>query len=190
MDTKIRCGWVNLNNPFYVRYHDEEWGRPIHDDHQHFEYLLLETFQAGLRWETILNRRENFRQAFHHFDVQKIANYTETDVLRLLENPGIIRSQPKVRSAIRNAQIFLMIQKEWGSFDAYIWHFTHHKIIDTKPITLHDLQASSPLSRTISQDLKKRGMTFIGPVIVHAHLQAIGIINDHLASCFCRTLKV
>ena len=190
MDTKIRCGWVKLNNPLYVRYHDEEWGKPQHDEKKHFEYLLLETFQAGLSWETILNRREAFREAFDEFDAQTISLYTDEDVKKLLENPKIIRSENKIRSAIQNAKVFLQIQSEWGSFDAYIWHFTNHNVIDSKPSSSKDLLASSPLSILISQDLKKRGMKFVGPVIVYAHLQAIGVINDHLVSCFCRHSKV
>ena len=190
MDSKIRCGWVNLKNPRSIRYHDEEWGRPLHDEQKHFEFLMLESFQAGLSWETILNRREGFRNAFADFDAQKIAKYTDKEVKQLLENPNIIRSRLKIVSAIENAKIFLMIQKEWGSFDRYIWHFTEGKIIDHHPKTLKDLPARNLLSEIISQDLRKRGMKFIGPVIVYAHLQAIGVINDHLEQCFCRHTKV
>lgn len=182
-----RCGWVNLANPRYVAYHDHEWGKPLHDEAQHFEFLILETFQAGLSWETILNRREAFRLAFDHFDAQKIAQYDEHKILSLVENPAIIRSRAKITAAIQNARVFLDIQKEWGTFDHYIWHFTNGKVLDHHPKTLHDLPSSSPLSTTISQDLKKRGMRFIGPVIVYAHLQAIGVINDHLMGCYCRT---
>lgn len=190
MDHKTRCGWVNLKNPLSIRYHDEEWGRPLHEEPKHFEFLMLETFQAGLSWETILNRREAFRHAFDEFNAEKIARYDEEDVTRLLNDASIIRAENKIRAAIQNAIIFLSIQKEWGSFDAYIWHFSNHKILDSNPQSLHDLPASSPLSKTISDDLKKRGMKFIGPVIAYAHLQAIGIINDHISSCFCRHSKV
>jgi DNA-3-methyladenine glycosylase I len=186
MNLKSRCGWVNLKNPLYIRYHDEEWGKPLHDEQKHFEFLMLESFQAGLSWEIILNRREGFRKAFARFDAQKIALFTEHDVKKLLENSEIIRSELKIKSAIENAKIFLAIQQEWGTFDRYLWHFTEGKIVDNHPKTLKEIPASNPLSERISQDLRKRGMKFMGPVIVYAHLQAVGVINDHVENCYCR----
>lgn len=175
---KKRCRWCNLQNPIYVAYHDDEWGVPQYDDRKLFELLILEPFQAGLSWETILNKRENFRFAFDNFDPEKICRYGEEKVLSLLSDPGIIRNRRKIDAAIYNAGIFLQIQAEWGSFAAYIWHFTGGNII-------HEVdKTSSPLSDLISKDLKKRGMKFIGTTIVYSYLQAVGIIHSHDRECF------
>lgn len=181
-----RCGWVNLKNPTYVRYHDEEWGVPVHDDTKHMEFLILESAQAGLSWETVLNKREHYRKAFHQFNPYQIGRMSEQDVERMLTNPGLIRNRLKLRAAIQNAKVFVSIQKEFGSFDAFIWSFTDGKVLDHHPKTLSDLKASSALSDAVSKALKKRGMSFVGTTIIHAHLQAIGVINDHLEGCIKR----
>ena len=177
-----RCSWVNLENPTYVKYHDEEWGHPSKEDGHLFEMLLLESFQAGLSWECILNKRDNFRNAFDQFDYKKIANYKEEKIQELLNNKGIIRSRRKIEATINNAKIFISIQKEWGSFSKYIWHFTNGKIIKNKN---NIFNTTSPLSDEISKDLKKRGMKFVGSIMIYSYLQAIGIINDHEKECFC-----
>ena len=180
-----RCSWVNLKNPVYVEYHDEEWGKPLHDDKQLYELLILESFQAGLSWECILNKRENFRKAYDNFDVEKVAKYEEDKTKELLENTGIIRNKLKISASINNSKIFLAIQKEFGSFDKYIWSFTNSKIID-EPF---DIRTFSPLSDEISKDLKKRGMKFVGTTIIYSYLQAIGILNAHEKECFCKSVK-
>ncbi len=177
-----RCRWVNENNPLYVAYHDLEWGKPSYDDAYLFEMLLLESFQAGLSWECILNKRANFRKAFDNFSYQKIAQYDATKISKLLQTPGIIRNKLKIQAAITNAQVFLKIQKEYHSFSNYIWHFTNNKQIINKNDTF---ATTSPLSDAISRDLKKRGMKFVGSTIIYSYLQAIGIINDHELNCFC-----
>lgn len=177
---KKRCCWAEGVEAIYVRYHDEEWGVPVHDDHKLFEMLLLESFQAGLSWITILKKREHFRAAFDHFDVEKVAAYKEDKIEELLNDKGIIRNRLKIKAAIKNAQIFMQIQKEYGSFDAYLWHFTNNQIIprsDPMPV-------STPLSDTISSDLYQRGMRFVGTVIIYSYLQAVGVINDHEKDCF------
>lgn len=175
---KKRCAWCNLNNPLYVKYHDEEWGAPCHGDHQLFELLLLESFQAGLSWETILNKRENFRRAFDNFDPEKIRGYRPEKVEALMADPGIIRNRRKIEAAVTNAEIFLDIQKEWGSFDRYLWKFTGREtILDTSVPPLS-------VSREIARDLKRRGMKFMGETIVHSFLQAAGVINAHGPECF------
>lgn len=174
----IRCRWCNLHNPIYVSYHDEEWGRPQFDDRKLFELLVLEPFQAGLSWETILNKRENFRIAFDDFDPEKISRYDEERILALLSDPGIIRNRRKIEAAIRNAAVFLQIQKQWGGFHRYIWHFTDGK-------TVYEVDKThSALSDLISADLKKCGMKFIGTTIVYSYLQAIGVIYSHDRECF------
>lgn len=173
-----RCSWVNLNNKDYVKYHDEEWCVPSYDDNYLFEMLLLESFQAGLSWECILNKREAFKEAFDSFDVVKISNFNEEKQKELLKNKNIIRNKLKIKAAIKNAKIFQEIQKEFGSFSSYIWSFTNNKIIfHDKPITNNDL------SDKISKDLKKRGMSFVGSTIIYSYLQAIGICNDHEKNC-------
>ncbi len=180
-----RCSWVNLKNPIYVEYHDKEWGKPLHDDKQLYELLILESFQAGLSWECILNKRENFRKAYDNFDVEKVAKYEEDKTKELLENTGIIRNKLKIYASINNSKIFLAIQKEFGSFDKYIWSFTNGKIID-EPF---DIRTFSPLSDEISKDLKKRGMKFVGTTIIYSYLQAIGILNAHEKECICNSNK-
>ena len=184
-----RCEWVNLDNPLYIAYHDHEWGVPVHDERKHFEMLVLEGAQAGLSWETILNRREGYRRAFDNFDPEKIAAYDETRVEALMQDTGIIRNRLKIRSAIRNAQVFLKIQQECGSFDAYIWAFVGGKPIVNHYHSFQEIPAQTPLSASISKDLKKRGMSFVGPTIIYAHMQAIGMVDDHQTDCFCRSLK-
>jgi len=178
---KKRCKWVNLKSPVYVRYHDDEWGVPSYDDHYLFEMLLLESFQAGLSWSTILNKRENFRAAFDNFDVVKISRYDEAKQEELRENTGIVRNRLKINAAVNNAKIFIEIQREFGSFSAYIWGFTAGKIIKNKT---GEFRATSPLSDKISVDLKKRGMKFVGSTIIYSYLQAIGIVDDHEPECF------
>lgn len=175
---KIRCKWCNLSNPLYVKYHDEEWCVPTYDDRILFEFIVLEAFQAGLSWETILNKRENFRQAFDDFDPEIIKDYDEDKISELMNNKGIIRNRRKIEAAIVNAKIYLEIQKEWGSFSKYIWHFTDGNII-------YEIdKASSELSDQISKELKKRGMKFMGTTVVYAYLQSMGIIYSHGKECF------
>ncbi len=180
---KQRCSWSG-KEPLYLAYHDEEWGSPVYDDKTLFEFLLLETFQAGLSWITILKKRENFRKAFDKFDYQKIANYSEDKIASLLQDAGIIRNKLKVKSAVTNAQAFMEIQEEFGSFSKYIWEFVDGKPIKNSFKTMADLPANTPLSDKISKDLKKRGFKFVGSTIVYAHMQATGMVNDHLESCF------
>jgi len=175
-----RCFWVDEKSDIYVKYHDEEWGIPKYDDGELFELLILEGFQAGLSWLCVLNKREAFRNAFDNFDVKKVAKYDENKVEELLKNEKIIRSRNKIESAIKNAKIFIEIQKEFGSFSKYIWGFTKGEIIKN---TTDKFEVSTPLSDKISKDLKKRGMKYVGTVIIYSYLQAIGIINDHETAC-------
>lgn len=177
-----RCIWVNLKNPLYVQYHDQEWGCPEHDDQALYELLILECFQAGLSWECILNKRENFRKAYDNFDIDKVINYDDKKIADLLNNSGIIRNKLKIRASINNSIVFKNIQETCGSFDKYIWSFTKNKII-YEPF---DVAVSSPLSDKISKDLKKQGMTFLGTKVIYAYLQSIGVINAHAKNCFCR----
>ena len=177
-----RCSWVNLKNENYIKYHDEEWGRPLHADQKLYELLILESFQAGLSWECVLNKRDNFRQAFDNFDIDKVSNYDAAQQQALKEAPGIIRNCRKIKAAVQNSRVFKEIQKEFGSFDAYIWSFTDGQIID-EPFTL---RTTSPLSDAVSKDLKKRGMTFVGSTIIYSYLQAMGVINGHAEDCWCR----
>lgn len=174
-----RCAWVNLNNPLYVRYHDEEWGVPLHDDGVLYELLILESFQAGLSWECVLNKREAFRQAFDGFDAQKVAAYDEDKIDALMQDPGIIRNRRKLFAAVKNSRVFLEIRKEHGSFDAYLWGFTGGKTVCEE----YTLRTTSPLSDAISADLKRRGMTFVGSTIIYSYLQAVGILNGHGKEC-------
>ena len=178
---KKRCFWVNMKNPVYVQYHDEEWGCPCHDDQQLYELLLLECFQAGLSWECVLNKRESFRNAFDGFNINKVIAYDSRKMEELLADPGIIRNKLKVKASVKNSIVFKQIQDEYGSFDRYIWDFTNGKIIDEDCTR----RTSSPLSDLISKDLKKRGMTFVGTVVIYSYLQAIGILNAHTKDCFC-----
>lgn len=180
---KSGCGWEGKEE-IYVKYHDEEWGVPVRDDARQFEFLILETFQAGLSWITILRKRENFRKAFDNFDYKKIALYNEEKIQSLLEDEGIIRNRLKIRATVSNAQAFMKVQEEFGSFTDYIWGFVNHKPINEKRKTLKEIPATSELSDKLSKDLKKRGFKFVGSTVVYAHLQATGIINDHLVDCF------
>lgn len=181
--SKIRCPWCG-DDPLYVAYHDEEWGVPVKDDVTLFEFLLLETFQAGLSWITILRKRENFRKAFDDFDYKLIANYDQEKIDSLLEDSGIIRNKLKVHSAVTNAQAFIKIQEEFGSFSSYIWGFIDGTPIKNKFSSLSEVSANTSLSDTVSKDLKKRGFKFVGSTVVYAHMQATGMVNDHLVSCF------
>ncbi len=178
-----RCPWPGKDE-LYLRYHDEEWGVPVHDDQKHFEFLVLEGAQAGLSWLTILKRRENYRAAFENFDPAKVAQFDESKVAALLADPGIIRNRKKIESAIHNARCFLDVQKEFGSFDKYIWSFVDYKSIVNSWRTLSEIPARTELSDRISKDLKRRGFSFVGSTIIYAHMQAIGLVNDHLVSCF------
>jgi len=185
MENKTRCAWCEKDD-LYRKYHDEEWGIPVYDDATLFEFLILETFQAGLSWYTVLAKREHFRLAFDNFDYKKIVNYSETKIEELLLNPGIIRNKLKVRATISNAQAFMKIQEEFGSFSKYIWGFVDGKPIDNKLQSLKDIPATTPLSDAISKDLKKRGFKFVGSTVVYAHMQATGMVNDHVESCWTR----
>jgi len=180
---KRRCDWC-LSDPLYIKYHDEEWGVPLYDDQQLFEFLILETFQAGLSWFTILKKREHFRQAFDQFDFHKIANYTPEKMQTIMNNKGVIRNRLKIKSATSNAKAFIKIQKEFGSFSDYIWSFVDGKPIQNKFGNMAQLPAKNELSTKISVDLKKRGFKFVGPTIVYAHMQATGMVNDHLDYCY------
>lgn len=177
-DGKPRCRWANPKNPAYIAYHDGEWGVPLHDDRALFELLILETFQAGLSWECVLNKRPAFRQAFEGFYPERVAAFDEAKLEELAQNAAIIRNRRKISAAVKNAAVFLDIQREWGSFDAWLWHWTQGEpLIEYGP-------ASSPLSDEISQDLKRRGMSFVGTTVVYAYLQAAGVINAHEPGCF------
>ncbi len=178
-DIQHRCRYVNMKNPLYIQYHDDEWGIPEHDDAKLYELLLLECFQAGLSWECILNKRENFREAFDNFDIDKVCEYDDAKCAELLSNPGIIRNRLKVSAAIKNSIVFKEIQQEFGSFDRYIWGYTDGQVI----IEDYMMRTASPLSNAISKDLKKRGMKFVGSTIIYSYLQAIGIINAHGKEC-------
>lgn len=177
-----RCTWPS--NELAIRYHDEEWGVPLHDDQKLFEFLILEGAQAGLSWDTILRKRENYRRAFDAFDANKVARYTEKRIEKLMQNEGIVRNRLKIASAVSNAKTFLKVQKEFGSFDAYIWSFVNYKPIVNKWKESSQIPATSPESDAISKDMKKRGFNFVGSTIVYAHMQATGMVNDHLVSCF------
>ncbi len=181
---KKRCGWVS-NNPLYQDYHDNEWGKPVRDDATQFEFFLLETFQAGLSWITILKKRENFRSAFDNFDYKKIAQYDEDKIQELLQDAGIVRNQLKIRAAVNNAQRFMEIQEKYGSFSDYIWSFTNGEVIKNTWEHYKDAPAKTELSDRISKDLKKQGFKFVGSTTIYAHLQATGIVNDHEKDCFC-----
>jgi DNA-3-methyladenine glycosylase I len=179
-----RCRWVPDDKPHYQQYHDTEWGVPVHDDRMHFEMLILEGAQAGLSWETILKRREGYRQAFKGFDPQKVSRMTDEELEALLLNPDIIRHRLKVFSTRKNALAFRAIQKEYGSFDAYVWRFVGGKPKINRPLSMSSVPARTPESDALSQDLKKRGMSFVGSTIIYAYMQAIGLVNDHTADCF------
>ncbi|MFV8368455.1 DNA-3-methyladenine glycosylase I [Flavobacterium sp. LB2R40] len=183
MEDKSRCKW-SVGTTIYEKYHDEEWGIPVYDDQKLFEFLILETFQAGLSWITILKKRENFKVAFDDFDYKKVALYTEDKIEELLQNAGIIRNQLKIRSAVSNAVAFMKVQEEFGSFSKYIWEFTDGKPINNNRQSLKEVPATTPLSDAISKDLKKRGFKFVGSTVVYAHMQATGMVDDHVADCW------
>lgn len=183
MQNTKTCFWPG-NDELMIKYHDEEWGNPVHDDAKHFEFVLLDTFQAGLSWKTILHKRKNFSKAFDKFNYKKIAKYEEAKVQELMLDAGIIRNQLKIRATITNAQAFMKIQKEFGSFDKYVWHFVNNKTIINKHKTHANIQATSPESDALSKDLYKRGFKFVGSTIIYAYMQAAGLVNDHLVDCF------
>ncbi|MFP4407778.1 MAG: DNA-3-methyladenine glycosylase I [Spirochaetaceae bacterium] len=178
-----RCPWCG-DDPVYVEYHDKEWGVPVHEERRHFEFILLEGAQAGLSWITVLKRREGYRSCFEGFDPERVAQFREEDIQRLRGDTGIIRNERKIRAAVKNARAFLAIQKEFGSFDSYIWHFVEGRPIVNEFREMAELPAETELSRKISKDLKSRGFSFVGPTIIYAHMQATGLVNDHLVSCF------
>jgi len=186
MHTKNRCAWCEKDD-LYRNYHDNEWGKPVYDDQMLFEFLILETFQAGLSWYMVLAKRENFKKAFSNFDYKIVAKYSEDKIQELLLDAGIIRNQLKIRAAVSNAVAFMKVQEEFGSFSDYIWKFTDGKPIDNTPKTLKHVPASTPLSDAISKDLKKRGFKFVGTTVVYAHMQATGMVNDHVEDCWTRS---
>ena len=185
---KMRCWWANLNNELYIKYHDTEWGKAVYNDRVLFEFLILEWAQAGLSWETVLNKRENYRTAFDEFDYELIAEYWEERIQELLQNEWIIRNKLKVRSAVKNAKIFIEIRKEFWSFSQYLWNYVDDKQIINYAKMLSDVQVSTELSDNISKDLKKRGMSFVGTTIIYAYLQAVWVIDDHVVDCFCKKI--
>jgi len=178
-----RCPWCE-NDELYTKYHDEEWGVPVHEDKKHFEFLILEVFQAGLNWLTVLRKRDNFRKVYDNFDPIKIAKYDETKINQLMNNPGIIRNRKKIDSSVNNAKRFLEIQENFGSFDNYIWRFVNNKPVINSWRSDSEVPSKTELSDRISSDLKKRGFKFIGSTIIYAHMQAIGLVNDHIINCF------
>lgn len=181
--TKNRCAWC-IGDPLYEAYHDEEWGKPVYDDDTLFEFLVLETFQAGLSWITVLRKRENFRKALDGFDYKKVANYNQKKIDSLLQDSGIIRNKLKIHATVTNAQAFIKTQKEFGSFSNYIWGFVGGKPIKNKFKSIANLPANTPMSDVISKDLKNRGFKFVGSTVVYAHMQATGMVNDHETGCF------
>ena len=185
METKQRCAWCEKDD-LYRNYHDNEWGKPVYDDETIFEFLILETFQAGLSWYTVLAKRENFRKAFDNFDLLKVANYSEDKMAELAEDAGIIRNKLKIKATVTNAQAFIKVQEEFGSFSKYIWGFVDGKPIDNHPKTLSEVKATTPISDALSKDMKKRGFKFVGSTVMYAHMQATGMVNDHVLNCHTR----
>ena len=183
MEEKIRCGWC-VGDPLYEAYHDLEWGVPLKDDDAIFEFLILETFQAGLSWITILRKREDFRKAFDNFDYKKIADYSEDKLEELMQDSGIIRNRLKIKATVSNARAFIKVQEEFDSFSNYIWEFVNHRPIQNSWDNLKELPATTAVSEALSKDLKKRGFKFVGPTVVYAHMQATGMVNDHVKDCF------
>ncbi|MCC8167104.1 MAG: DNA-3-methyladenine glycosylase I [Planctomycetes bacterium] len=183
MDKKTRCAWAG-DLPIYIDYHDNEWGRPVHDDNKLFEMLILEGMQAGLSWLTILKKRESFRKAFDNFDPAKVARYSEAKIEKLMKNEGIIRNRLKINAAVTNAKLFLEVQKKYRSFDKFIWAYVNNTRIENHRKTLADIPATTPLSDQISKDLKKMGFKFVGSTVIYAFMQATGMVNDHVADCF------
>lgn len=185
MTTKQRCAWCEKDD-LYRNYHDNEWGKPVYDDATIFEFLILETFQAGLSWYTVLAKRENFRKAFDNFNLKKIANYSEDKMAELAEDAGIIRNKLKIKATVTNAQAFIKVQEEFGTFSKYIWGFVDGKPIDNHPKTLSEVKATTPISDALSKDMKKRGFKFVGSTVMYAHMQATGMVNDHVMDCWTR----
>ena len=182
--TKTRCEWVNANDPLMVDYHDCEWGLPVHDDRKHFEFLVLEAAQAGLSWSIVLRKREGYRRAFSDFDPEKVAGFTDKRIERLVADPSIIRNRLKIAAAVKNARHFLAVQEEFGSFDNYCWRFVGGSPIVPGRTSSKDIPATSPQSDAFSKDLKQRGFSFVGSTVIYAHMQAVGMVNDHLVDCF------
>lgn len=180
-----RCAWVKEDEPLYIKYHDEEWGRPVHEDRLLFEMLCLEGAQAGLSWWTILQKRENYRKAFDFFDAEKIIHYSEEKIQELLDNPGIVRNRLKVNSVVKNAKAFLEIREEFGCFDHFIWGFTGYKTIHNDWKSIKEVPATSSISDLMSKELKKRGFSFVGSTICYSYMQAVGMVNDHTMDCIC-----
>ena len=179
-----RCAWVNVDNALMREYHDREWGVPSHDDRKHFEFLILEAAQAGLSWSIVLNKREGYRRAFSAFDPQKVARYTKARIEKLIADPAIIRNRLKIAAAVNNAKVFLAVQKEFGSFDAYCWQFVNARPRQNRWKSSSQIPATSKASDAFSSDLKKRGFSFVGSTVIYAHMQAVGMVNDHLIDCF------
>jgi DNA-3-methyladenine glycosylase I len=179
-----RCEWVNEADPLMVEYHDREWGVPVHDDRKHFEFLVLEAAQAGLSWSTVLKKREGYRRAFSDFDPAKVGRYTEKRIETLTQDASIIRNRMKIAAAVKNARQFLAVQEEFGSFDAYAWRFVDGQPVVNRRKSLKDIPPTSPQSDAFSKDLKSRGFSFVGSTVIYAHMQAIGMVNDHLITCF------
>ena len=183
-DTKKRCDWVRADNALMLAYHDREWGVPVHNDRKHFEFLVLEGAQAGLSWSTILNKREGYRRAFADFDPEKVARFTAARIEKLILDPAIIRNRLKIESAVRNARAFLKLQEEFGSFDDFCWRFVNGKPKRNRWKSIREVPPTSPESDAFSKDLKQRGFNFVGSTVIYAHMQAIGMVNDHLIDCF------
>ena len=179
-----RCAWVNVDHALMREYHDREWGVPVHDDRTHFEFLILEGAQAGLSWSTILNKRDAYRRAFSQFDPHKVARYSEARIDKLVADPGIVRNRAKIASAVKNAQAFVAVQEEFGSFDAYCWRFVDGRPLQNRWTSMTSVPANNAQSDAFSRDLKRRGFSFVGTTIIYAHMQAVGMINDHLIDCF------
>jgi DNA-3-methyladenine glycosylase I len=186
--TLTRCAWAPKDNEMYIQYHDKEWGRPVHDDKIHFEFIVLESAQAGLSWLTVLKKRENYKKLFASFNAEEVAKFNQKDIERLMQDAGIIRNRMKIEAAINNAKVFLEIQKEFGSFDKYIWNYVNNKPIINNFKSLAEVPARTELSDKISKDLKNRGFRFFGTTICYAHMQATGIVNDHTIDCFCKNI--
>ena len=179
-----RCGWAGTNNPLMLEYHDREWGVPVHDDRKHFEFLVLEAAQAGLSWSIVLSKREGYRRAFSQFDPVKVARYTRPRIEKLVTDPAIIRNRLKIEAAVRNARAFLDVQNEFGSFNEYCWRFVNGRPRRNRWKTMGDIPVTSPESDAFSKDLKRRGFSFVGSTVIYAHMQAVGMVNDHLVGCF------
>ena len=184
MPEQKRCSWVSVDNALMREYHDREWGVPAHDDRKHFEFLILEAAQAGLSWSIVLNKREGYRRAFSQFDPEKVARYTKAKIDKLVADPGIIRNRMKIEAAVNNARALLAVQKEFGSFDKYCWRFVDGKPRQNRWKSTQQIPATTPESDKFSRDLKQRGFKFVGPTVIYAHMQAIGMVNDHLVDCF------